>query len=77
MTEEGFFIDAYYLEEGMGFVGRFVDGFDDYNDFDLDDPDSLDMISEEIVEYWNLRERQADWLAEEEEWDDEDDNENK
>ena len=61
----------------MGFAGRFVDGFDDYNDFDLDDPDSLDMISEEIVEYWNLRERQADWLAEEEEWDDEDDNENK
>ncbi len=35
------------------------------------------MISEEIVEYWNLRERQADWLAEQEEWDNENDDENK
>ena len=77
MTEEGFFIDAYYLEEGMSFVGRFVDGFDDYNEYDLEDPDSLDMISEEIVEYWNLRERQEDWLAEQEEFEDEDDDENK
>ena len=77
MTEEGFFIDAHYLEEGMSFVGRFVDGFDDYNEYDLEDPDSLDVISEEIVEYWNLRERQADWLAEQEEWDNENDDENK
>ena len=61
----------------FGFVGRFVDGFDDYNDFDLADPDSLDTISEEILEYWNLRERQSDWLAEQEEWDNEDDDENK
>jgi hypothetical protein len=55
----------------MGFVGRFVDGFDDYNEYDLSDPDSLDSIDEEILEYWNLRERQEDWLAEQEEWDDE------
>ena len=38
---------------------------------------TMDMISEEIVEYWNLRERQEDWLAEQEEWDNEDDDENK
>jgi hypothetical protein len=61
----------------MSFVGRFVDGIDDYNEYDLEDPDSLDMISEEIVEYWNLRDRQADWLAEQEEWDNENDDENK
>lgn len=77
MTAEGFSVDAHYLEEGMSFVGRFVDGFDDYNEYDLEDPDSLDVISEEIVEYWNLRERQADWLAEQEEWDNENDDENK
>ena len=75
MTEQGFFIDAYYIEEGMSFVGRFVDGFDDYNEYDLSDPDSLDSISEEILEYWNLRERQEDWLAEQEEWDDEENDE--
>ena len=56
-------------------ICRFFDGFDDYNDFDLSDPDSLDSIDEEILEYWNLRERQEDWLAEQEEWDDEENEE--
>ena len=36
-----------------------------------------DKISEEILEYWNLRERHEDWLDEQEEWDNEDDDENK
>ena len=43
-----------YLEEGMGFVGKFEDGFDDYNEFDLADPDSLDLIDDDIVEFWEI-----------------------
>lgn len=73
IINQGYFVDAYYLEEGMGFVGRFVDGYDDYNEFDLSDPDSLDMIDEEILEYWNLRERQQDWMDENEPMDEDDD----
>ena len=59
-------VKALYLEEGMAFVGRFEDGFDDcYNYSDLE---SLDGIPDEIVEHWNLREQledQEDWDAEE------------
>lgn len=64
MTNEGFEVEAHYLEEGMCFVGRFVDGFDECYDFDLSDEDSLDSIPEEIVEQWSLRELQQDFLAE-------------
>lgn len=73
IMNQGYFVDAYYLEEGMGFVGRFEGGYDDYNEFDLSDPDSLDMIDEEILEYWNLRERQQDWMDENEPMDEDDD----
>jgi hypothetical protein len=47
-----------YHEEGMGFVGQYKDGYDDYHEYrDIDD---LDLIPEEIVEYWNLKEMLED-----------------
>jgi len=63
-TEDGYYIEAYYLEEGMGFVGKFEDGFDDYNEFDLADPDSLDLIDDDIIEFWDLKTRLEDWQDE-------------
>ena len=57
-----------YLEEGMGFVGRYSEGFDDY--YEYSDVDSLDDIPEEIVEEWDLRTRMEEWeemLSEDEE----------
>jgi hypothetical protein len=48
----------------MGFVGKFEDGFDDYNEFDLADPDSLDLIDDDIIEFWDLRTRLEDWQDE-------------
>ena len=59
-------VNAYYLEEGMAFVGRFEDGFDEC--YEYSDLESLDSIPEVIVEHWNLREQledQEDWDAEE------------
>jgi hypothetical protein len=58
-------IDAHYLEEGMAFVGRFCEGYDDC--YEYSDVESLDEIPEEILEQWNLRES----LMDREEWDDE------
>jgi hypothetical protein len=61
-------VTADYLEEGMGFVGRFSDGFDDY--YEYTDLESLDEIPDEIVDQWNLREQledQAEWDFNEEE----------
>ena len=69
-------VEAQYHEEGMCFVGEYIDGSDD--SYEYSDLDSLDDIPEHIVENWNLREMledREDW-EEEEEFVDEDDEEN-
>ena len=69
-------VEAQYHEEGMCFVGEYLDGSDD--SYEYSDLDSLDDIPEHIVENWNLREMledREDW-EEEEEFVDEDDEEN-
>jgi hypothetical protein len=58
-------VTASYLEEGMQFVGQFVDGEDDY--YEYTDLESLEDIPESLVEEWNL----VDSLESREEWDDE------
>lgn len=62
-----FAIEAGYHEEGMAFVGRFVDGEDEC--YEYSDVDSLEDIPEDIVNDWNLREM----LEERAEWENEDD----
>lgn len=59
---EGYEVEAYYLEEGMGFVGKYSDGADDY--YEYTDSESLNDIPEDIVENWNLRENLEEWEAE-------------
>ena len=51
----------------MGFVGRFVDGEDEYYDYDFENVDSLDDIPEELLENWSIRERLEEWNEENEE----------
>lgn len=60
---EDFDIVANYHEEGMGFVGRFEDGFDE--SYEYSDLESLESIPEEIVEHWDL----SGLLEDREEWD--------
>ena len=60
-----FSVEAEYCEEGIGFVGRFVNGEEETYEFsDLED---LDDIPEELVENWNLRENMADWEEDDDE----------
>ena len=66
-----FDVEAGYHEEGMCFVGRFVDGEDE--SYEYSDVNSLDDIPEDIVEDWNLREmleERAEWEEDDEEEDD-------
>ena len=61
---------ANFHEEGMAFVGKFEYGSVD--SYDYSDLESLDMIPDEIVEEWNLREmleERAEWEEEDEEED--------
>jgi hypothetical protein len=66
-NDTDFAVEAGYHEEGMAFVGRFVDGEDE--SYEYSDVDSLDDIPEDIVSDWNLREM----LEERAEWENEDD----
>jgi hypothetical protein len=75
-----FAIDAEYHEEGMCFVGRFIDGEDET--YEYSDLDSLNEIPDDLIDNWNLREmleERAEWEEEDEEEyvDDEEEEENK
>ena len=56
---------ASYHEEGMAFVGKYSEGFDEI--YEYSDLESLDDIPEELVEEWNL----VELLQDREEWEDE------
>lgn len=58
MHEMDFEVTASYHEEGMCFVGEFVDGFDEC--YEYSDVESLDDIPEHIIEEWNLYEMLMD-----------------
>ena len=65
MTDMDFLVEASYHEEGMAFVGEFVDGFDET--YEYSDLDSLDDIPEHIIEKWNLRDLLEDRMNDEDE----------
>ena len=59
---ETYDVEAHYLEEGMGYVGKYADGVDNYYEFS--DLASLDNIPEDIVENWNLKENLQEYEEE-------------
>ena len=60
MVDEEFDVRASYHEEGMAFVGEFVDGLD--NCYEYEDLDWLDYIPEHLIEDWNIRDLLEDRL---------------
>lgn len=65
--QEDMNVFAGYHEEGMCFVGKFEYGEDE--SYEYSDLESLDMIPEDIVDNWNLREmleERAEWEEDEE-----------
>ena len=63
MTDLGFEVTAFYLEEGMGFVGKYTseDGDDEYN---FDGSEDLEDIPDDIRTFWDL-DTICDWRDEE------------
>jgi len=56
LETEGWSVRAMYHEPGMGFAGKFEDGFDDYYDFDYTDRESIENLPEEIIDFTNVLE---------------------
>jgi hypothetical protein len=59
-------VTARYLEEGMQFMGQFIDGEDE--NYEYSDLESLDEIPESLVEHWGIRDRMMDEMEEEDLW---------
>lgn len=67
LEEHGWGVDAHYLEEGMGFVGRYFTGEDEEYEIDYTLPtkeEFLKSIPQEIVDHWGLDTQYDDYQAE-------------
>jgi len=56
LETEGWSVRAMYHEPGMGFAGRFEDGFDDYYELDWTDRASIEELPEDILDFTNALE---------------------
>lgn len=65
IVEEGWEVEAIYQESGMGYAGQYTtDGGDDYFEYDITDPDSIENLPEDIIEFGELRTRAQDYQDE-------------
>lgn len=55
-SEEGWSINAMYHEPGMGFAGKFEDGYDEYYEFDFTDRESIEELPDYILDFTNALE---------------------
>jgi hypothetical protein len=70
MTEMGFEIIAYYYEPGMGFVGKWDNGIDEFYEYGGETSETVrDVIGEELDDYFCISESMAEWEEENQEID--------
>jgi len=65
IEQAGLTVKAEYMEEGMRFVGEFVNGSDET--YEYQDVEDLDNIPDNLVENWNLHDQFENWEDEGEE----------
>jgi hypothetical protein len=54
LNENGWSVRALYHEPGMGFAGRFEDGYDDYYEFDYTNREEVENLPEDIADFANV-----------------------
>lgn len=66
LVEEGWEVEAVYYEPGMGYGGVYNsnEGGDDYYEFDLSNPESIEDLPGDLIEFGDLRTKAQDWLLE-------------
>lgn len=67
LETEGWTVRAMYHEPGMGFAGRFEDGFDEYFEMDWTDRASIESLPEDILDFTNALEDLERYEEEQEE----------
>jgi len=66
LNETGWRVDAQYQEEGMGFIGSYVDGEDNYYEYDISDRASIEALPQDLIDYGDLLTRHEDWILDNE-----------
>jgi len=67
LVAQGYEVTLYYYESGVGFVGKWDDGYDEYYDIGgLDSSTVRDEIGEELDDFWCISESMAEWEEENE-----------
>jgi len=70
LVEQGFEVTLYYYEPGMGYVGKFEDGCDDYYEFSGENSKTVRAaIGDELDDMFGISESMAEYEAENEEED--------
>lgn len=65
LTDLGFTITAYYYEPGMGFVGKWDDGVDEFYEYGGETSATVrEAIGEELDDYFCISESMAEWEEE-------------
>jgi hypothetical protein len=63
LVEQGWDVDAVYHEPGMGYAGMYTnDGGDDYYEYDVTDPNFLDELPSDIIEFAGLEDAHREWM---------------
>lgn len=73
LVEQGWDVEAIYHEPGMAYCGTFTtENGDDYYEYDITDPDSIEMLPEDCIEFGDLRTQAEEYQIEQlaEEWGD-------
>ena len=66
MVEQGYDVVAYYYESGMGYVGKWDNGSDDYFDYGGCNSKTVrDEIGEELDDYFGISESMSEYEEEE------------
>ena len=61
LVAEGWSVEAMYHEPGVGFVGQYIDGSDDYYDYNVSDLDSIKKLPNDLILFGNLEEEHENW----------------
>jgi hypothetical protein len=68
LVEQGFEVTLYYYEPGMGFVGKWEDGCDDYYEYSGENSNTIRAaIGDELDDMFGISESMAEYEAEQEE----------
>jgi len=68
LVEQGFEVTLYYYEPGMGYVGKWEDGFDDYYEYAGENSQTVRAaIGDELDDMFGISESMAEYEAENEE----------